>query len=153
MYYAIEGVRAVAGTDSTWPVAPLAVLAYLGLLAFSSRYPDTPIDDPAAPVVHLPEPWRILRSGMQLIVPIVVLLWCLSVEERSPGTSAFRATATSMAMVLGQPALLALFRSTGRVGAALRRGAGDLWRGLVVSALSMIGIAVAYACAGLIVGP
>ena len=152
VYYAIEGVRAVAGTDSTWPVALLAVVAYLGLLAFSSRYPDTPIDDPAAPVVRLPEPWPILRSGMHLMVPIVVLLWCLSVEELSPGTSAFWATATSMAMVLAQPALLALFRRTGGVGAALRRGAADLWRGLVVGARSMIGIAVACASAGLIVG-
>ncbi|MFM1989724.1 MAG: hypothetical protein RJA99_2681 [Pseudomonadota bacterium] len=152
VYYAIEGVRALVGTDTTWPLVLLGVAAYLALLAFSARHPDIPVDDPDAPVVRLPEPWPILRSGLHLMVPIVVLLWCLSVEELSPGTSAFWATATSIAMVVFQPALLSLFRRQGDAGAQLKRGAADLRRGLVVGARSMIGIAVACASAGLIVG-
>jgi TRAP transporter 4TM/12TM fusion protein len=152
IYYGIEGLRALVGPERTWPLVVAGAAVYVALLAFSSRYPDIPIDDPAAPVVHLPRPWPILRSGLHLMVPIVVLLWCLTVEELSPATSAFWATATSIAMVLLQPALLAAFRGEGGVGTALSRGATDLWKGLVVGARSMIGIAVACASAGLIVG-
>ena len=58
-----------------------------------------------------------------------------------------------MAMVVVQPPLLALFRRQGAL-AARRSGAalGDLWRGLVLGARNMIGIGVATASAGLIVG-
>jgi TRAP transporter 4TM/12TM fusion protein len=74
------------------------------------------------------------------------------VEELSPGLSAFWATATVMATVVIQPPLLALLRRQGEVPTALRRGLGDLWTGLVLGARSMIGIGVATASAGLIVG-
>ena len=90
--------------------------------------------------------------GLHFFIPIVVLLWCLMVEELSPATSAFWATATSMAMVVATPALLAAFRRTGAIGAAWRKGFADLWQGLVLGARNMIGIAVACASAGLIVG-
>lgn len=85
-------------------------------------------------------------------MPIVVLLWCLMVEELSPGTSAFWATATAIVLVVVQPALLAMFRRTGAVAAGARKGLDDLWKCLVLGARSMIGISVACASAGLIVG-
>jgi len=55
-------------------------------------------------------------------------------------------------MVLMQPWLLALLRRSGQAVPALRKGFVDLWKGLVLSARNMIGIAVACASAGLIVG-
>jgi len=152
IYYVITFVRWVFGDVALWALAGLTLVAYVGLLAFSARYPDLPQDDPDAPVVHLPEAWPTTRAGLHFFVPIVVLLWCLMIEELSPGTSAFWATATTMAMVVATPALLAAFRRTGAIGAAWRKGCADLWRGLVLGARNMIGIAVACASAGLIVG-
>ena len=89
---------------------------------------------------------------MHFFIPIVVLLWCLMVEELSPGTSAFWGTVTAIAMVIVQPAAVAFFRKSGSDQQALRKGLADLWHGLVLSARNMIGIAVACASAGLIVG-
>ena len=152
IYYVITFVRWVFGDVAVWALAGLTLVAYVGLLAFSARYPDLPPDDPNAPVVHLPEAWPTTRAGLHFFVPIVVLLWCLMIEELSPGTSAFWATATTMAMVVATPALLAAFRRTGAIGAAWRKGCADLWQGLVLGARNMIGIAVACASAGLIVG-
>jgi TRAP-type uncharacterized transport system fused permease subunit len=126
--------------------------AYLAFLAFAARYPDLPPDDPTAPIIRLPEPWPTVRSGLHFTIPLIVLLWCLMVEELSPGLSAFWATATVMAMVVAQPPLLALFRRQGALAAAARRGLADLGRGLVLGARNMIGIGVATASAGLIVG-
>ena len=152
IYYVITFVRWVFGDAAGWALAAVTVVTYIGLLAFSARYPDLPRDDPNAPVVRLPEPWPTTRAGLHFFVPIVVLLWCLMVEELSPGTSAFWATATTMAMVVTTPALLAAVRRSGAIGAALRKGFADLWQGLVLGARNMIGIAVACASAGLIVG-
>jgi len=152
VYWAIEAVRWIAGGAAGWALGVLTLAAYVGLLAFASRHPDVPQDDPGAPVFRLPETWPTVRAGLHFLIPIGVLLWCLTVEELSPATSAFWATASAIAMVLAQPPLLALFRRTGAVGAAARRGVADLWRGLVLAARNMIGIAVACASAGLIVG-
>jgi TRAP transporter 4TM/12TM fusion protein len=93
-----------------------------------------------------------VRAGLHFLIPVVVLLWCLMVEELSPGTSAFWATATSVALVIVQPPLLAWMRKTGAVAAGWRQGFETLWKGLVLGARNMIGIGVACASAGLIVG-
>jgi TRAP transporter 4TM/12TM fusion protein len=152
LYYVVTGVQAVFGASAGWVLTVLAVGTYLGLLGYSARYPDLPPDDPNAPIIRLPEPWPTVRSGLHFTIPLIVLLWCLMVEELSPGLSAFWATLTVMAMVVAQPPLLALFRRQGAPAAAVRRGLADLWRGLVLGARNMIGIGVATASAGLIVG-
>ncbi|MEJ7670753.1 MAG: TRAP transporter permease [Casimicrobiaceae bacterium] len=152
IYYVITAVRWMFGDSASWGLAALTLVAYVALLGYSARYPDLPQDDVNAPVVHLPEPWPTVRAGLHFFIPIVVLLWCLMVEELSPATSAFWATATAMAMVVVQPTLLGLFRRTGAASAGLRKGLADVWHALVVGARSMIGIAVACASAGLIVG-
>ena len=152
LYYVVTGVQRLLGPGAGWALALLTAGGYLVLLAFSARYPDLPPDDPNAPIIHLPEPWPVVRSGLHFTIPLIVLLWCLMVEEMSPGLSAFWATVTVMAMVVAQPPLLALFRGQGALVAAARSGLGDLWRGLELGARNMIGIGVATASAGLIVG-
>jgi TRAP transporter 4TM/12TM fusion protein len=152
VYVAIEAVRAMFGEYSAWALGILTLIAYVALLGYSSRFPDLPVDAPGAKVFHLPRPWPTVRAGLHFFVPIIVLLWCLMVEELSPGTSAFWATATSMALVLIQPAMLGLMRKSGGIGDALMGGVAMLWKGLVLGARNMIGIGVACASAGLIVG-
>lgn len=155
LYYVISAIDALAGAASGWVLAGLALAAYVGLMAYASRHPGVPIDDPDAPQVTLPLPWPTVRAGLHFFIPIVVLLWALMVEELSPGTSAFWATATAMALVLLQPVMLTLFRpkdAPAPSAAPWRQGVADLARGLVLGARNMIGIAVACASAGLIVG-
>jgi TRAP transporter 4TM/12TM fusion protein len=155
IYYLINAVQWLAGDSAGWALAGLCAVAYLASMAYSSRYPDVPIDDPMAADVKLPRPWPTVRAGLHFFIPVVVLLWALMVEELSPGLSAFWATVATMAMVLLQPVMLSVFRPTGAadpIGDALARGAADLWKGLVLGARNMIGIGVACASAGLIVG-
>jgi TRAP transporter 4TM/12TM fusion protein len=152
LYYVVIGVQQLFGAAAGWVLALLGGGAYLAFLGFAARYPDLPPDDPTAPIIRLPEPWPTVRSGLHFTIPLIVLLWCLMVEELSPGLSAFWATVTVMAMVVAQPPLLALFRRQGALAAAAGRGLADLGRGLVLGARNMIGIGVATASAGLIVG-
>lgn len=155
IYYAIKAVQWATGDFAGWALALVAAVSYVVLMAYSSRYPGVPVDDPLAPSVKLPLPWPTVRAGLHFFIPIVVLLWALMVEELSPGLSAFWATVTSMAMVLAQPVMLSIFRPDG-AGATLadgvKKGVQDLWKGLVLGARNMIGIGVACASAGLIVG-
>jgi TRAP transporter 4TM/12TM fusion protein len=155
VYFLITAVQAVAGAAAGWALAALAGVAYVGLMAWTSRHPGVPNDDPLAPEVKLPLPWPTVRAGLHFFIPVIVLLWALMVEQLSPGLSAFWATATTMAMVLLQPVMLSVFRPDGAgrtVLQGLERGARDLWKGLVLGARNMIGIGVACASAGLIVG-
>jgi TRAP transporter 4TM/12TM fusion protein len=154
VYYAITAVQWIAGDKANWALAALAGAAYVALMAWSSRYPDIAIDDPNAPSVTLPPPWPTVRAGLHFFIPIVVLLWCLMAEELSPGLSAFWGTVAAMVMVVMQPLMLSIFRpgTPQTLLRSLQRGAADLWKGLVLGARNMIGIGVACASAGLIVG-
>ena len=158
IYYAITAVQAIAGETTGWALAALAGISYVMLMAYSARYPDLPKDDDLdvnVKDIKLPLPWPTVRAGLHFFIPVVVLLWALMIEELSPGLSAFWATVTTIVMVLVQPILLSIFRPDGTLQIltqGLLRGASDLWRGFVLAARNMIGIGVACASAGLIVG-
>jgi len=110
------------------------------------------LDDPNAPVTALPLPGPTIRSGLHFILPVVVLVWALMVDRLSPGLSAFWATAYMVFILLTQRPLTAIMRGEGTIGAALHLGFKDLIDGLETGARNMIGIGIATATAGIIVG-
>ena len=81
-----------------------------------------------------------------------MLIWCLMVEQMSPALSAFWATMFMVFVMLTQRPLMALLRGEAALGAALMTGFRDLVAGLETGARNMIGIGVATAAAGIIVG-
>ena len=89
---------------------------------------------------------------MHFLIPIGVLLWCLMVEELSPGLSAFYAIVAQVLLMITQRPLIEFFRRKKDVGTELRRGFTEVIDGCNDGARNMIGIAVATGCAGLIVG-
>ena len=119
-----------------------------------SRRSEEPLelDDPNAPVTALPLPGPTIRSGLHFILPVVVLVWALMVDRLSPGLSAFWATAYMVFILVTQRPLTAIMRGDGALGAAIYRGAKDLIDGLETGARNMIGIGIATATAGIIVG-
>jgi len=152
LYYGILGAEAVFGDWAEWVVAIVGVSAYVGLLAYSAQFPDPPAEDPEKPVIDLPETWQTARAGLQFVMPLVVLLWCLMVDQLSPGLSAFWATVTIAAILVTQRPLIALFRHQADVMAAVRRGFVELFEALALGARNMISLGVATATAGIIVG-
>jgi len=152
LYYVIVGIRWLLGDYAAWGLAGGTLALYVGLLWYSARYPELAIDDPKAPVLHLPDTWPTVRAGMHFFIPVVVLLWAMMIEDLSPGTAAFWGSLAAIAMLIIQPTLVAYFRKTGRVADGWKQGLSDTWKGLVLSARNMVGIAVACASAGLIVG-
>ncbi len=151
VYYGIGWIKDVAGDAAIYIVAVLVAAAYVGLLRFATTYPELEVDDPESALLELPETGPTVKSGLYFLLPIVVLMWCLIVERFSPGLSAFWATVLMIIIVLTQRPLLALFRGQGGAG-QLKRGLTECIDGLAHGARNMIGIGVATAAAGIIVG-
>ena len=125
---------------------------YVGLLFVASKEAPLELDDPNAPVLSLPLPGPTIRSGLHFILPVVVLVWALMVDRLSPGLSAFWATCYMVFILVTQRPLMAIFRGQSKLGSDIKDGLLDLVDGLVTGARNMIGIGIATATAGIIVG-
>lgn len=151
-YYGIGWIKALFGDQAGWVLTVLLVTVYVALVAYASRAPDLALDDPNAPVVELPDLGETAKTGFHYLLPIVVLVWFLMIERKSPGLSAFWAAALLIFQILTEKPLKALFRKQGNFASAFKSGFDDLIAGLITGARNMIGIGVATAAAGIIVG-
>ena len=144
-------VAAVPGASGT-VMSALIFLGYAGLLWLASSVPDLEPDDPNAEEVELPVVGEIYKSGLYFLMPIIVLVYFLMIEQKSPGLSAFWATMLLFVILLTQRPLKAIFRGENDMANAFKQGFGDLIQGLIDGARNMIGIGLATATAGVIVG-
>lgn len=152
VYWGIGGLKSLLGDSAIFVVMAGVLAAYLALLWYGAQQPELELDDPNSPVFELPETGPTLKSGLHYLLSVVVLIWCLMVEQLSPGLSAFWATMFMVFIMLTQRPIQAFFRGQGNYAATVRRGFSDLIDGLVAGARNMIGIGVATAAAGIIVG-
>ena len=151
IYYIAIGTQSLLGAAAPWVLAALLMAGFVYSVWVAAREPDLPVDiDVDNPV--LPPTWPTVKAGLHFLIPIGVLLWCLMVEEFSPGLSAFYAIVAQILLMALQRPLIALFRGTRDFGAQARRGLMEIVNGCNDGARNMIGIAVATGCAGIIVG-
>jgi len=152
VYYGLGWLKPLLGGAAGPVIALLLFAVYVGLIRFAAGYPELELDDPDSEVVELPETAPTVKSGLHYILPVVVLVWCLMVERLSPGLSAFWASVLMVVILLTQRPLFAFFRHEGHLGVACRLGFDQLIDGLISGARNMIGIGIATATAGIIVG-
>jgi TRAP transporter 4TM/12TM fusion protein len=150
-FFLIDLLRSFAGPATPYAVALLVLVVYIGLIWFCARYPDLEMDDPNAPVVKLPLPGPTIKSGLHFLLPVLLLIWCLMVERLSPSLAAFWAVAFMIFILLTQRWLFAFFRRE-RLSGTLQRGVTEFVRAMIAGARNMIGIGIATATAGIIVG-
>lgn len=152
VYYGLGWLKPLLGSSAPWVVAVALAVIYVGLLRVSANYPELELDDPDSQVITLPRTKPTVMVGLHYILPVIVLVWCLMIERLSPGLSAFWATVFMMLIMITQRPLIALFRQRSKLGDDIKEGFVDLWEGLIAGARNMIGIGVATAAAGIIVG-
>lgn len=148
-YFLFSGLKNFAGPYTFWISALILLLAYLALVAYATRFPEL---KPSERIDKLPVPAPIIKAGLYYLLPVVVLIWCLTVERLSPGLSAFYASLLMLIILLTHKPLKALFRKQRNLRPHLTESLTDLKHGLAAGARNMIGIGVATACAGLILG-
>lgn len=150
VYWIGIGVREVAGDASTPILLVLLLVLYVWLLRIAARHPDLPTDINITNPVR-PEAWPTVRAGLYYLIPIGILVWCLSVDQLSAGLSAFWAVMAMLFQMVTQRPLIAFFRKQS-ISEPLRQGFREAVVGLQEGARNMVGIAIACGTAGLIVG-
>lgn len=148
-YYGLGWIKTVAGDATIWVVTVLLAIAYLILLYIATKVPELEI---TTEITELPPLGATAQAGYYFLLPIVVLMWCLTVERLSPSLSAFWATVLLIFIVITQRPLKGYFRKASGRDFTIMRGLEDLIEGLVSGARNMIGIGVATAAAGIVVG-
>ncbi|RBW50281.1 TRAP transporter permease [Marinobacter sp. F3R11] len=152
VYYGVGWTKDVFGSAAMWVLAPLLLAIYVALVGYGSRFPDLEEDDPDSLMDKLPPVGATVKTGLYFLLPVVVLVWCLTVERFSPQLSAFWATVFMVFIIITQRPLKAFFKNSGHYLDGLKQGGEDLMHSLVTGARNMVGIGVATATAGIVVG-
>jgi TRAP-type uncharacterized transport system fused permease subunit len=148
-YYGMGWIKTLTGAAAIYIVAVLLMIAYLLLLFYACKVPEL---DTSHEIDELPQMGPTAQAGYYFLLPLVVLMWCLVVERLSPALSAYWATVLLIVVVITQRPLKGVFRKMKGDEFSFKRGFDDLIQGLVSGARNMIGIGVATAAAGIVVG-
>ncbi|MEO1492409.1 MAG: TRAP transporter permease [Pseudomonadota bacterium] len=153
VYFGLGWIKE-AVPDQAFIIVSIGVAAaYLFLLWVASKRPDLTVDDPNAPITELPHLGETAKTGYYYILPIVVLIWCIVVERLSPSLSAFWATVAMILVTITQHPIKAVMRGQGgTIASGFARGVSEWIEGMISGSRNMIGIGVATAAAGIIVG-
>ncbi|MEM9552214.1 MAG: DUF3394 domain-containing protein, partial [Pseudomonadota bacterium] len=138
------------GGASLWVILAFMLVAYIAAVRFAARGPD--LDMSLESMEHLPPAREIFKTGIHYLMPILLLMYLLMVERKSPGLSAFWSTIFMLFILATQNPLKAFFRKNGSVAQEIRHGISDIAEGLIAGARNMIGLAAAMGVAGIIVG-
>lgn len=148
-YYGLGWIKVFMGKATIYAVSMLLALAYYFLLWFACRVPEV---ETSQEISELPDLRKTAQAGYYFLLPVVVLMWCLTVERLSPSLSAYWATMLLMVIVLTQHPIKGFIKKTTGAEFSFRKGFDEFVEGLVSGARNMIGIGVATAAAGIIVG-
>jgi TRAP transporter 4TM/12TM fusion protein len=141
-------IKSIGGDYTLEIIMTLLFIVYIILVYYASLVPDLTDDE----ITELPPVGLTVKSGLHYLLPVVVLVWLLTVERLSPELSAFWASIFMIFILLTQKSLLDFFRGTINITSRVKEGLYDLKDGFVSGAKNMIGIGVATAVAGIIVG-
>ena len=148
-YFGLGWIKGVAGGATIYIVSLLLAAAYFTLTWLACRVPELEITHE---INELPDLGETAQAGYYFLLPVVVLMWCLTVERLSPSLSAYWATMLLIVIVLTQRPLKGFIRKTKGDEFSFKRGFNEFVNGLVSGARNMIGIGVATAAAGIVVG-
>lgn len=152
VYYGSAVAEVFFGSYASYVLFVAMAVVYIMLVKVAASYPELSDDDSSIELTSLPEVRPTVLSGLYFIVPIIVLLWALAVQQYSPQQSAFYAVACLIFVVFTHRPLKAWFREQHNIKEMFISGWHDFVGGLISGARNMIGIGIATATAGIIVG-
>ena len=146
----VDAIFANFGGASMSTILVLMLVAYVAAVRFAAKGPDleTSLDS----MQNLPPVREIFKTGIHYIMPILLLMYLLMIERKSPGLSAFWSTIAMLFILFTQNPLKAYFRGESNVAQRLVDGVKDIAEGMIAGARNMIGLAAAMGVAGVIVG-
>ena len=91
-------------------------------------------------------------SGLHFLIPIVSLVYLLIIERWTAGSAVFYSVLILMLIMLGQGIRSALMVTNETIFKGFIDGLKNIAKGMIRGAINMVSVAVAIACAGIIVG-
>ena len=128
-----------------------AVLSYIALL-YISHLEAKKLGLSGLPRAEIPPFRKTFLSGVHNLIPIFILVYLLMVERWSAHSAVFYSIVSVMAIIVARRVVAAALGGGQSMGAAVRDGFTEIYVGMVAGARNMVGIAVAVAAAGIIVG-
>ncbi len=147
VYWLLQGIVWLFGAAAPYVTAALLFIFYAAIVIWEAQRPLGEAIDPE----HLPTLGEAARGGLHFLLPLLVLVWCLMVLRLSPATAVFYAILLMMTILVTQLPLRAFFNRQ-PVREAAQKGFYDLVTSLENGARNMMGIGVATAAAGIVVG-
>ncbi|MGJ8647384.1 MAG: TRAP transporter permease [Marinomonas colpomeniae] len=147
---AVGALGAAVGGLSIWIILGLMLIGYIAAVRFAAKGPD--LDMSLDAIENLPPTKEIFKTGIHYLMPIMLLMYLLMVERKSPGLSAFWSTIFMLFILLTQNPLKAYFRGQTDIVRHVKEGLVDISEGMIAGARNMIGLAAAMGVAGIIVG-
>ena len=141
-------IKDVTGDINVFVVSLIMISSYVSLLFYVSKMPDLPTGD----IIEIPEVGKTVKAGLHFLLPVILLIWLLTVERFSPETSVYWATLFMVFIVLTQKIFLGIFRGSLDFVNQLIQSLRDIKVGFINGANNMIGVGVATTAAGIIVG-
>ena len=127
-----------------------AVVSYIALL-YITHLEASKLGLRGLPRSELPRFWPTFVRGIHYVIPILFLVFELVVMRHSPELAAFRAI-IALAVLIPLEGLVRARLSRSSYLEALKRAGRQIWEALVAGGKAMMGIGVAVAAAGIIVG-
>ena len=152
VYWGVGWIKVVFGDAASWILGAGLIAAYIALMRNKAVHPDLPHDDPTKAIVKVPDFYDTARTGLHYLLPVIVLIWCLMIEQLSPGLSAFWGTAFLIFIMVTQRPLVAVLRGERNLTTPMRDGFGDLFSAFEGASRNMTSVGIATAAAGIIVG-
>jgi TRAP transporter 4TM/12TM fusion protein len=146
----VNTLGSVFGAASMYLILALVLAAYVTAVRFAAQSPD--LEMSLDSMQSLPPTKEIFKTGIHYLMPILLLMYLLMIERKSPGLSAFWSTIFMLFILLTQNSLKAFFRNQGNVLGQVKDGLSDIAEGMIAGARNMIGLAAAMGVAGIIVG-
>ncbi|WP_138473483.1 TRAP transporter fused permease subunit, partial [Poseidonocella sp. HB161398] len=146
----VDLLQASLGAMALPVLVALFLGAYVAALRHAAQRPD--LEMSVSGMEHLPPAREILQTGLHYLLPILLLMYLLMIERKSPGFSAFWSASFMLLVLVTQRPLKLWFRGQGGIAEAARAGWAEMLEGLIAGARNMIGLACAMAVAGIIVG-
>ncbi len=128
-----------------------AILAYIALF-YISHLEALKLKLKGLPPAEIPPLWQTFIGGAHYLIPIAILIFLLMVMRRTTESSVFYSIIWLMAIIVAERVWHAWRKKEMSIAAAVRQAIVEIYGGLVTGARNMIGIAVAVATAGIIVG-
>ena len=127
-----------------------AVVSYIALF-YITHLEASKLGLRGVPRDQLPKFFKTLWEGIHYLIPVAFLIYELVIKRHSPQLAAFRSILVLMAIIPIQNVVKA-WRKNKSIMGALKQSLKDIMDALVAGGKNMMGIGVAVAAAGIIVG-